>query len=138
MTASKSTARRVTDEFSFMLKPSKHGIGVFAAHDIKKGTFLRLFGDEKKIENRAAMRDKKAVPEPFRQYCMNRGDKLICPKDFGNMSVGWHMNHSKNPNAVHKNYDWYASRDISAGEEITIDYNTLEEPEKAREEYYKK
>jgi SET domain-containing protein len=28
-------------------------------------------------------------------------------------------------------------RDIKAGEEITIDYNTLEESEEAKENYYK-
>lgn len=127
-----------TNEFSFILKPSKHGIGVFATHDIKNGTFLRLFGDEKKLEDRAQKRNKKDIPELFQQYCMDRGDSLICPKDFGHMAVGWHLNHSKTPNAVHCNFDWYAARDIRAGEEITIDYNSLEEPENAREDYYAK
>ena len=37
-----------TDEFSFVLKSSEHGIGVFTVHDIKKGTHLRLFGDDDK------------------------------------------------------------------------------------------
>lgn len=36
-----------TDEFSFILKPSEYGIGVFATHNIKKDTYLRLFGKEK-------------------------------------------------------------------------------------------
>lgn len=138
MATNKSTTHNVTNEFSFILKPSKHGIGVFAVYDIKKGTFLRLFGDEKKFDNRVVFRDKKTVPELFRGYCMDRGNKLACPSDFGNMPVGWHLNHSENPNAKHRDYDWYASRDISAGEEITIDYNTLEEPEEAKEDYYKK
>ena len=39
-----------TSEFSFILKPSKYGVGVFAAHDIKKGTFLRLFGNDEHPE----------------------------------------------------------------------------------------
>lgn len=53
------------------------------------------------------------------------------------MPVGWYINHSETPNAVHKDYNFYACCDISAGEEITIDYNTLEEPEEAREDFYK-
>lgn len=45
------------------------------------------------------------------------------------MDIGWHLNHSKNPNAGHKNYDYYALKDIQKGEEIVIDYETLEETE---------
>jgi SET domain-containing protein len=127
----------MTNEFSFILKPSKFGIGVFAMHDIKNGDYLRLFGDEKKFEHRIRILDKKNVPEFFQSYCMDRNDKIICPLDFGSMPVGWYLNHSKNPNAAHKNYHFYAIRDIKEGEEILADYNSLEEPEKAKDDYYK-
>lgn len=128
-----------TNEFSFVLKPAKHGIGVFSAHDIRGGTYMRLFGDfESEEKHDAAMRDKEDVPERFRSYCTDRGDKLWCPLDFGAMEIGWYLNHSNTPNAVHKNYHWYSARDIKTGEEITIDYNTLEEPKEAKEEFYKK
>lgn len=126
-----------TTEFSFILKPAEHGIGVFAAHDIKKDTYLRVFGDENVDSDVSIMIKKEDVPKYFQQYCVDRGDSLRCPADFGRMEVGWHLNHSKNPNAYHKNYDYYALRDIKAGEEITIDYNSLEEPEEAKEDYYK-
>lgn len=33
-----------TDEFSFILKPTEHGVGVFATHAIKRGTHLRPLG----------------------------------------------------------------------------------------------
>lgn len=119
-----------TDEFSFMLKPAKHGIGVFAVHNIKKGVYLRLFGNEnrgKKLINNKVIRNKKDVPKTFFIYCVNRKDnKLICPNDFGHMPVGWYLNHSAVPNAVHRNYHYYSSRKILAGEEILIDYNSLE------------
>lgn len=126
-----------TDEFSFVLKPAEHGIGVFAAHDIKEGAYLRFFGGKTVLTNVTVIRNKEDVPEFFQQYCIDRDDKLVCPKDFRHMEIGWHLNHSKKPNAHHKNYDYYASRDIKAGEEITIDYNSLEEPEEAKGEYYK-
>ena len=125
-----------TTEFSFILKSSEHGIGVFAMHDIKEGTYLRLFGDEEKLEDRSQRRSKKDIPKFFWQYCADRGDTLLCPKDFGEMSVGWYLNHSREANATHKDYHWYAARDIKAGEEILIDYNTLEEPGAAKEAYY--
>ena len=126
-----------TDEFSFLLKPSEHGIGVFATHDIKAGTYLRLFGEETEATDVSVVRNKKDVPELFSQYCVDRGDALRCPRDFGRMEVGWHLNHSSTPNAYHRNYDYYARRDILAGEEILIDYNSLEEPEDAKEDYYR-
>ena len=128
-----------TGEFSFLLKPAEHGIGVFAAHDVKKGTHLKMFGREEALEARSLAREKKDVPETFRSYCMDWGDKLICPKDFSCMPVGWYLNHSKSPSAARdKRYWWYAARDIKAGEEITIDYNSLEEPEEVKEDYYRK
>lgn len=127
-----------TTEFSFILKPSEYGVGVFATEDIKKDTHLRLFGDEETIDFRSLVRNKEDVPELFQGYCMDRDEKLICPMDFGQMHVGWYLNHSNSPNTYpDSDYKWYASRDIKAGEEITIDYNTLNEPEDGKEDYYR-
>ena len=126
-----------TNEFSFILKPSEHGVGVFAVHDIKEGTYLRFFGKEKLYENRIRILKEKDVPKLFQDHCMSRGEKLVCPEDFGQMPVGWYLNHSsKKFNAIHRNFNWFASRDIKAGEEILVDYNSLEEPEEAKEDYY--
>jgi len=126
-----------TTEFSFILKPAEHGIGVFAVHDIKAETYLRFFGSEARITDKSVPRKKEDVPEFFKQYCIDRSETLICPRDFGCMEIGWYLNHSKIPNAYHRNYDYYALHDIKAGEEITVDYNTLEEPEEAKDDYYK-
>lgn len=124
-----------TNEFSFMLKPAVHGVGVFAVHDIEQGTHLRLFGDDEKV----CVRVRTEVPELFREYCIERGEKLFCPEDFGQMCVGWYLNHSFAPNAQRDDdFKWYALRDIKSGEEIVIDYNSLEEPDSAREGYYAK
>lgn len=131
--------KETTDEYSFVLKPSAYGIGVFAAHDIKEGTYLRMFGENNPLRHL----NKKDIPEQFRIFCADRGETMICPPDFGYMPVGWHLNHSSTPNAVHKGwkkkegYDFFAIRDIKDGEEITIDYNLLEEPEEGKEAYYK-
>ncbi len=126
-----------TTEFSFILKPAEHGVGVFAVHDIKMETHLRLFGDKTGTSDASVTRKKKDVLEFFKQYCIDRGEILQCPKDFGHMEIGWYMNHSKTFNAYHRNYNYYALRDIETGEEITIDYNTLEEPEELKDDYYK-
>jgi hypothetical protein len=98
---------------------------------------LRLFGDEKTIDLRSLERPKGDVPAIFRDYCLDKGAKLICPKDFGQMQIGWYLNHSKSPNTYRDDdYKWYASREIKVGDEITIDYNSLEEPSEAKKEYY--
>lgn len=112
-----------TTEFSFLLKPSPtHGIGVFAAHNIAAGTHLRLFGTN------VRELPSEAVPEEFQSYCVHRETTLWCPLDFGAMHIGWYLNHSEHPNAFHKEYEYYALTDIQKGEEVTIDYKTLEEP----------
>ena len=127
-----------TTEFSFLLKPSEHGVGVFAAEDIAKDTHLRLFGDKESVELRSLLRKKEDVPTQFQSYCMSRGNDLICPKDFGCMNVGWYLNHSTTPNAYpDSDLKWYASRDIKTGEEIMIDYRVLNEPEEDKEDFYK-
>ena len=125
----------VTTEFSFILKPSEHGVGVFAVHNIKEGTHLRLFVDEETTTHEARVMKKIDVPELFRGHCLDRGETMICPPDFGAMPIGWYANHSSTPNAApgqnpnpHRRYRWYALRDILLGEEILIDYNSLEEP----------
>lgn len=127
-----------TNEFSFVLKPSAHGVGVFVTHDIAEGTKLRLFIEEDQI------RSKDSVPEAFLGFCIDRGDTVITPRDFGHLSVGWYMNHSSNPNVVRcgsnqetHGIQWCARRNIKAGEEILADYNQLEEPEEAKKDYYR-
>lgn len=126
-----------TNEFSFILKPAQHGVGVFAVHDIKAGTYLRLCGGESDIDA-SIVRKTKDVPKAFIQYCLHRGETQMCPRDFGRMEIGWYLNHSKTPNAHHDDdYNYYASSDIKAGEEITIDYNLLDEPEENKEDYYR-
>jgi hypothetical protein len=130
-------SKNKTTEFSFMLKPAEYGVGVFATHDIKKGTFLRLFGDSKSpSDNCRELRDED-VPKLFWSYCPSRGGTMMGPSDFGRMEVGWYLNHSKIPNARHENYNYYALRDIKAGEEIAIDYNSLEQPEEDKQDFYK-
>ncbi len=123
-----------TNEFSFILKPAEHGVGVFATNAIPAETRLHLFRDE---DTHVPTRNKEDVPEIFRQYCLSHENVLFCPKDFGHMEIGWYLNHSKNPNAYHREYTYYALRDIKSGEEITIDYNSFGEPEEMKEDYYK-
>lgn len=134
-----------TSEFSFILKSSEHSVGVFVTHDIKNGTYLDLFPGQAAGVNPNRVLKKSDVPHVFWGFCIERAKgEMMCPQNFNALPIGWYLNHSAlHANATHKNPDdkdylWYASRDIFAGEEILIDYNTLGEPESAKEEYYKK
>ncbi len=126
-----------TTEFSFVLRPGAHGVGVFATHAIAKGAPLRLFGDHADAGEEVRILKRSDIPESFIQHCIIEGNELHCPMDFGKMQIGWYLNHSKEPNAIHTDFLYFAARDIAADEEILIDYNSLEEPEDEKAAYYR-
>jgi hypothetical protein len=133
-------------EFSFILKPSQlGGIGVFATHDIAKGT--QVFRSSFELRRLKT----KDIPSELVKYCIYLNDEeCLCPKRFDHMEIGWYLNHSPDPNIANKfiitnpdeidntdNRRVYAVKDIKAGDEIEIDYNALGEPENLKEDYYK-
>lgn len=124
-------------EFSFMLKPSPlGGVGVFATHDIPKGT--HLFKNAFKTRTMSV----KDVPSALLKYCIYINDnECLCPERFDRMEIGWYINHSSNPNIARseknvKERAVHAIQQIHAGDEILIDYNQLDEPEHLKEDYY--
>lgn len=133
-------------EFSFFLQPSNiKGIGVFAAHDIPKGTPL--------FQKKCTLRKFKTkdVPPVFVKYLIHIDDEYsFGPERFDCIEVGWFINHSHDPNIAIRskkntpnqeqviNDTLYAIKDIKAGDELFVDYNYLGEPEHLKEDYYKK
>ena len=131
--------KNVTDELSFLVKPSKvpgAGVGVFATHDIAAGTKLDLWTKDE-VDR---FLDEKDVPPAFQSFCIaQENGKLHCPGAFNRMCICWYLNHSDKPNAkCGEDLVYVAIRDIREGEEILIDYNDLNEPEDKKESYYKK
>ncbi|MCC2667313.1 MAG: hypothetical protein K0R24_1400 [Gammaproteobacteria bacterium] len=119
-------------EFSFILKPSTlGGVGVFATHDIPKGTSFFSGSPSPRRMN------PKNIPADFIKYCIFISDEeCLCPERFDRMNIGWYINHSSEPN-IGKNSDSLISIcDIQAGEEILLNYNELNEPEHLKEAYY--
>lgn len=122
-------------EFSFILGVSQAcGIGVFATHDIPKGTLVFSGSHSpRKIKT-------KDVPKDFLKYCIFLNDEeCLIPERFDRMEIGWYLNHSDSPN-ISRTLEkrMITIRDIKAGEEILCDYNELDEPEHLKEDYYKK
>lgn len=121
-------------ETSFILKPSLiSGIGVFATHDIQAGTrvFADFFPRKMNIED---------VPREFRDYCVFLDNReCLAPERFDRLETIWFINHSKKPNVTKtpEPHRLVTIRDISAGEEILINYDEFQEPKHLKESYYK-
>lgn len=125
-----------TSEYSFILKPSKiGGVGVFAIHDIDANVKLTLVSDDYK----SRLLHQSEIPADLIMYCVAKdNDMWSCPSSFNKMEIAWHLNHSDSPNAKRTGKgEFFSTQNIKAGEEITIDYNTLGEPEDKKEDYYK-
>lgn len=118
-----SDIRRETDELSFVLRPSSiAGVGVYITHPVFKGTYLALFWDDSLRRIPYADLDKNTQLKAFALLYGIERERYVCvPHNFSHMEIGWYLNHSETPNAIHDTR-WIAARDIEAGEEITIDY----------------
>ena len=111
------------------LKPSKQlngGVGVFAIVDIPKGTNLfETDNSEMGLIPKADV-DKlpMAIQELYEDFAGIEGDNYDAPANFNCMTTAWYLNHSpENRNAVaDEEYNFFAERDIKAGEEILVDY----------------
>ncbi len=112
------------------IRPSRRGgVGVFALRNIAKGT--RIFPDDNdKIVWVSKRRLNLLPPEVKRLYndfCIvkDRGRLYGCPTSFNHLTVAWYLNSSPKPNVgCERHYRFFALRDIKAGEELTVDYNT--------------
>jgi hypothetical protein len=113
-----------------VLRPSPiQGVGVFTTAPIAAGEHLRLWQQEDwrfvSFAEAAADPELSAAVEI---YCVREADGFHCPLDFHRMSIGWYMNHSDAPNVRYRapnDFEYCATRDIAAGEEILCDYRLL-------------
>jgi hypothetical protein len=119
-----------------VLKPSAvHGIGVFTTTPVPSGAHVRLWQADDWRALTAA--EASADPEVWAMrdvYCVSTPTGYNCPLDFHRMSVGWYMNHSARPNvrsSEELGWEYYATRDIAAGEELFCDYRELSPVESA-------
>ena len=110
------------------LRPSRHGIGVFANSPIKKGAEVILWekGDWR-LKNPKTFDDLKWA----NKWGIYAWDKLWCPRSKLRMSLSWYINHSKTPNLrTHftktGNWRFWALRNVKADEELTVDYSQLD------------
>ena len=115
------------------------GVGVFAIVPIAAGTDVFC-------NDRAALRwvdaealDAGQLPSAqknlYVDFAVRRGDRLGCPANFNLLTVGWYVNEP--PDGIEPNLraapdcTLIARRDIAAGEELTVIYDTFSEVESA-------
>jgi SET domain-containing protein len=117
-----------------MLRPSPvAGVGVFAIRDIPKGC-RTMFGppdspDDWVVVSRAEV---EALPEASRlvveNYCLYDAAQYYVPaRGFKQVDLACFLNHADAPNVVSQGDGAYfeALRDISAGEELFVDYGEI-------------
>jgi SET domain-containing protein len=109
------------------LAPSAvQGIGVFSWFPIAKGQPIFPYDA---VEDCVLITD--PLPEgPLKvmvtRYGVETKEGIWVPSDFNRMGVWWFLNHSSEPNVEYVGNDIVAARDLAAGEELTIDYRTLD------------
>lgn len=116
------------------LKPSTiHGIGVFALCDIPKGCrdiFSKGVGNWIKLSIDDVEKLPKHSKNLVETYCLFDEDHYYVP-DYGFkvMDMVNYLNHSSEPNvcSVNDGEQYEALRDIKAGEELLVNYNSLVE-----------
>jgi hypothetical protein len=103
------------------------GIGVFAIRDIPEGTNI-FTGDTSELielDPGVIQTVDEELQKLYRDFCVFKNGKMYCPTNFNALTVGWYLNHSKNPNVrCDHNFSFYAARNIKKDEELTADYST--------------
>ena len=119
------------------------GVGVFAIMNIKKGAPLFQKDNEEMlwVDETTAKSDRQknpAIRSLYRDFPVykkgvhGKDGKFGCPANFNRLTVSWYINEPKRsgqPNVrCNENYDFYALKDIKAGEELTVDYSEYSDP----------
>lgn len=110
------------------IKPSKmlkDEVGVFSVRNFDKDKII-FSGDHyagQMIKWKEFNKFDSITQKKILAYCPGDADGFIAPHDFNYLSIGWHMNHSCNPNVgFNEHDDFIAMRKIKSGEELCWDY----------------
>ena len=131
----KQLLHNLFDETYCRLRPSPiHGVVVFAVRDIPAGTDP-FNGCYRGQSTRLSPADLEGLDPAARRmvddYCVVRwGSIWACSRGLNAVDVQYYLNHSDAPNVVARDDgSWFVTgRAIAAGEELTVDYGTFNDP----------
>lgn len=108
------------------------GVGVIAARDIPAHTdpFLGCFtGDYHPYTDEELSELSPGVQKMVRDYCVCLEDLWYIPETgLNRLDLSFFINHSSTPNVATKDGEsFFTVREIKAGEELFVDYNTYSE-----------
>lgn len=138
-------------EFSFVLKLSAiTGVVVFATHNISAGALLIKRGHKIRVLKMSQ------VPKDLLVYCLYiSNEECVASEWFDGLEIGWYINHADEPNIEHGRdiqkiieqvkkdsvceieSSFIPIKDIKAGEEILINYDSFEEPTHLKDDFYR-
>lgn len=108
-----------------------HGIGVFAIQDIKKGE-RKIFSEHESEWIEVSKEEVDALPKHARDlvenHCLFNETYYYIPEyGFKMFDLAVYLNHADDPNLISINDGEFfeATRDISSGEELLIDYGSI-------------
>jgi FRG domain len=105
-------------------------VGVSAISEIKKGQ-KPFRGENEEIlwlEKKTIKKAHLSSParKLYREFCLERGERLGCPINFNRLTVAWYLRHAKAGLAANvrpdRYYEFHALRNIKAGEELIADF----------------
>lgn len=79
------------------------------------------------IEQNLVAKEPKEIWKLYEDFPVFKNGRCGCPTSFNRLTVAWYLNEpkkSERPNVgCTECYDFFALRDIKAGEELTVDYS---------------
>jgi len=117
------------------LAPSPiHGIGVFAVRAVPAG--INPMHETRPFEfQQVPVKDVLDCPDLpgsvkklVLDMCPENDGFYDCPPfSLNEISISWYLNHSNTPNMEERDGDFYTTRAIAEGEELTVDYGSYGE-----------
>jgi hypothetical protein len=120
------------------LRPSQvheGGVGVFAIRKINKDMVL-FSGDNEEmlwVNEDSLPKAPKEIRRLYDDFAAIKEKRYGCPPTFNRLTMSWFLNEPKeggvpNVGCDPKTYDFFALREIKAGEELLVDYSKYSEP----------